>query len=370
MPPPARRSPPSTGAVLRHDPERRGFTSDNCSGAHPEVFSALLLANGGHQGAYGQDGYTARLKDTFRRHFGPAAEVFPVFNGTGANVVALQALTSRWGAVVCAERAHVNQEEGGGPEHVAGLKLLGIPSTDGKIGPRAVEAVLEASADEHSARPQVLSLTQATELGTCYTPKEVGDLAVCAHAHGLAVHMDGARLANAAASLDVPLSACTAAAGVDILSFGGTKNGLLFGECVVVLDPSRVSGTARLRKRTTQLASKMRFLSVQFEALLGGDLWHRSAARANAMARRLGSLLAQVEGVTVVRPVEVNSVFVIFPGTVPAALSGRYDLRPHEKNGNEVRLMCSFDTTEEDVRAFAAAVARAVDAREKGFRRP
>ncbi|MFJ3540273.1 threonine aldolase family protein [Streptomyces sp. NPDC090109] len=357
-------------AILRHDPGRRDFTSDNCSGAHPEILSALLLANGGHQEAYGKDGYTTHLKDTFRRHFGPVAEAFPVFNGTGANVVALQAVTSRWGAVVCADRAHVNQEEGGGPEHVAGLKLLGVPSTDGKIGPRAVEAVLRASADEHSARPQVLSLTQATELGTCYTPEEVRDLAVRAHAHDLAVHMDGARLANAAASLGVPLSACTADAGVDILSFGGTKNGLLFGECVVVLDPSRVSGVARLRKRTTQLASKMRFLSVQFEALLGGDLWQRNAAHANAMARLLGSLLAQVEGVKVVRPVEANAVFVIFSGAVLAPLSGRYDLRPDEKNRNEVRLMCSFDTTEEDVRDFAAALARAADVREKDFLRP
>ncbi|MFE5834319.1 threonine aldolase family protein [Streptomyces sp. NPDC056488] len=361
---------PSTGAVLRHDPERRGFTSDNCSGAHPEVFSALLLANGGHQEAYGKDDYTARLKDTFRRHFGPAAEVFPVFNGTGANVVALQAATSRWGAVVCAERAHVNQEEGGGPEHVAGLKLLGVPSTDGKIGPRAVEAVLQASADEHSARPQVLSLTQATELGTCYTPEEIHDLTVRAHAHGLAVHMDGARLANAAASLGVPLAACTTDAGVDILSFGGTKNGLLYGECVVVLDPSRVSGTTRLRKRTTQLPSKMRFLSVQFEALLGGDLWHRNAAHANTMAKLLGSLLSQAEGVIVVRPVEANSVFAVLPEGVPAALSERYELHRDQESRNETRLMCSFDTTEQDVRDFVAAVARAVDACEKSSRRP
>ncbi|MFF4173024.1 threonine aldolase family protein [Streptomyces sp. NPDC001744] len=370
MPPPVRRPPPSTGAVLRHDPGRRDFTSDNCSGAHPEVLSALLLANGGHQRSYGEDRYTAHLGDTFRRHFGPGAEVFPVFNGTGANVVALQAVTDRWGAAVCAGRAHVNQEEGGGPEHVAGLKLLGVPATDGKIGTASVEAVLETAEDQQHARPQVLSLTQATELGTCYTPEEVRVLAALAHAHGLAVHMDGARLANAAVSLDVPLSACTTDAGVDILSFGGTKNGLLLGECVVVLDPSRVSGTALLRKRTTQLASKMRFLSVQFEALLDGDLWHRNAAHANAMAKRLGSLLARVEGVTVTRPVEANSVFAVLPGTVLAALSRRYDLYLSDRLRNEARLMCSFDTTEEDVRDFAAAVARAAHAGEKDSRRP
>ncbi|MEU5583293.1 low specificity L-threonine aldolase [Streptomyces huasconensis] len=348
---------PSTDATLRHDPGWREFTSDNCSGAHAEILSALVLANGGHQQAYGEDDYTTRLDDTFRRHFGPVAQAFPVFNGTGANLIALQAVTDRWGAVLCAEQSHLTEDEGGAPEHVAGLKLLELSSRDGKISPGLVDRAVEAASDVHSARPQALSLAQATELGTCYTPEEIRALSACAHAHGLAVHMDGARLANAAVSLGVPLSACTTEAGIDILSFGGTKNGLLFGECVVILDPSRVSGLPYLRKRSTHLASKMRFLSVQFEALLEGDLWKRNASHANAMAARLGSLLSGLNGVTVTRPVEANSVFAALPRTVLARLLDRYTIYTNDESRGEVRLMCSFDTTERDVDAFGAALA-------------
>ncbi|QUI36153.1 low specificity L-threonine aldolase [Streptomyces alfalfae] len=347
---------PSTDATLRHDPGRREFTSDNCSGAHAEILSSLILANGGHQQAYGEDQYTARLDDAFRRHFGPAARAFPVFNGTGANVIALQAVTNRWGAILCAEQSHLTEDEGGAPEHIAGLKLLELPSEDGKISPHLIDRAVEAASDVHSAQPQAVSLAQATELGTCYTPEEIGALSACAHAHGLTVHMDGARLANAAAFLGVSLSACTTETGIDILSFGGTKNGLLFGECIVVLDPSRVMGIPYLRKRSTHLASKMRFLSVQFEALLEGDLWRRNASHANAMAARLGSLLSSLNGVRVTRPVEANSVFVTLPGAALARLLDRYTVYTNDEDRGEVRLMCSFDTTERDVDTFGAAV--------------
>ncbi|MFF9585715.1 threonine aldolase family protein [Streptomyces achromogenes] len=353
-------TPPVGAAVRRHDPGRRDFTSDNCSGAHPEILSALHVANGGHQQAYGMDRYTAHLEDTFRRHFGPDAQVFAVFNGTGANIIALQAVTSRWGAVICAEQAHLNEDEGGGPEHMAGLKLLGVPAVDGKLSPEVIDRTVAEANDVHSAPPRTLSLAQATELGTCYTPAEIRDLTARAHAHGLAVHMDGARLANAAVSLGVPLSACTTDAGVDILSFGGTKNGLLFGECVVALDPSRVSGMPYLRKRSAQLASKMRFLSVQFEALLDGDLWERNARRANAMATRLGMHLSRVEGVAVSRPVESNAVFATLPRAARARLADRYTLYLNDESRGEVRLMCSYDTTEEDVDDFAAAAEAAL----------
>jgi threonine aldolase len=346
-----------TDAVRRHDPRVRGFASDNYAGVHPEVLAAIALANGGHQVAYGEDEYTAHLQEVFRGHFGPRAEAFPVFNGTGANVVALQALTERWGAVVCAASAHINVDEGGAPERMGGLKLLTVPTPDGKLTPELIDREAWGFDDEHRAQPQVVSITQSTELGTCYTPEEIR--AICDHAHerGLAVHLDGSRIANAAATLGVPMRAFTTDAGVDVLSFGGTKNGLLLGECVVVLSPERVRAMKHLRKLSMQLASKMRFVSVQFEALLAGDLWLRSAAHANAMARRLESAVRAVEGVTVVRPVQANAVFARLPREVGERLQKRYRFYFWDESAGEVRWMCSFDTTEEDVDSFAAALA-------------
>lgn len=352
-----------TDAVRRHDPDRRGFASDNHAGVHPEILAALALANGGHQGAYGEDDYTARLQEVFRRHFGPRAEAYPVFNGTGANVVALQAVTDRWGAVICAACAHVNVDEGGAPERMAGLKLLPVPAADGKLTPGLIDREAWGLDDEHRAQPQAVSITQATELGTCYTPEEIR--AICDHAHqrGLAVHLDGSRIANAAAALGVPLARFTTDAGVDVLSFGGTKNGLLFGECVVVLDPARARAVRRLRKSSLQLASKMRFVSVQFEALLSGDLWLRGAAHANAMAQRLAAAVRRIEGVTVVRPVQSNAVFAVLPREVRERLRERHRFYVWDEAAGEVRWMCSFDTTERDVDAFAAAVAEEMSGR-------
>jgi threonine aldolase len=348
---------PATDAVRRHDPAVRGFASDNYAGVHPEVLAALALANGGHQVAYGGDAYTVGLQDLFRRHFGPAAEVFPVFNGTGANVTGLQALTERWGAVICAESAHINVDECGAPERVGGLKLLTVPTPDGKLTAGLIDRQAWGFDDEHRAQPQVVALTQTTELGTCYTPEEVR--AICDHAHerGMAVYMDGARLANAAATLGVPLAAFTTDAGVDVLSFGGTKNGLLLGECVVVLSPQRVRGMAYLRKLSMQLASKMRFVSVQFEALLAGDLWLRSAAHANAMARRLEAAVRAVDGVRVTQPVQSNAVFAVLPGEVGERLQKRHRFYFWDESTGEVRWMCAFDTTEQDVDVFVAALA-------------
>jgi threonine aldolase len=347
----------ATDAVRRHDPAVRGFASDNYAGVHPEVLTAIALANGGHQVAYGEDDYTTHLSSVFRRHFGPAAEVFPVFNGTGANVTSLQAVTERWGAVICAESAHIHVDECGAPERVGGLKLLTVPTADGKLTPELVDRQAYGFDDEHRAQPQVVSLTQTTELGTCYTPQEIA--AVCEHAHrlGMTVHMDGSRIANAAATLGVPMARFTTDAGVDILSFGGTKNGLLLGECVVVLSPQRVRSVRYLRKMSMQLASKMRFVSVQFEALLAGDLWLRSAAHANAMARRLDRAVRGIDGVDVVHPVQSNAVFARLPREVGERLQKRYRFYFWDEAAGEVRWMCSFDTTEADVDAFAAAVA-------------
>ena len=346
----------TTDARRHHDPATRGFASDNYAGAHPEVLAALALANGGHQTAYGEDAYTAHLQEVFRVHFGPRAEVFPVFNGTGANVVGLQAMTDRWGAVITADSAHIHTDEGGAPERVGALKLLPVPAEHGKLTPELVAREAYGWEDEHRAMPQVLSLTQSTELGTCYTPQELRALCEFAHEHGMSVHVDGARLANAAATLGLPLRAFTTDVGVDVLSFGGTKNGLLFGEAVVVLDPEAVKGLVRLRKSSLQLASKMRFVSVQFEALLAGDLWLRSAAHANAMARRLAEGARKVPGVQLLHPVEANAVFARLPHEAAERLRKRHRFYFWDEAAGDVRWMCAFDTTEADVDAFLAAL--------------
>jgi threonine aldolase len=347
---------PRTDARRRHNPDVRSFASDNYAGAHPEILAALALANGGHQVSYGDDEYTEHVQQVFRSHFGPYAQVYPVFNGTGANVVALQAVTDRWGAVVCADTAHIHVDECGAPERVGGLKLLTVPTPDGKLTPELIDREARGWDDEHRAMPQVVSITQATELGTVYTADEIK--AICDHAHerGMKVHLDGARIANAAATLDVPMRTFTNVAGVDLLSFGGTKNGMLLGEAVVVLDPDAVGAMKHLRKLSMQLSSKMRFLSVQFEALLAKDLWLRNARHSNAMARRLADGVRDVDGVEVLHPVQANGVFARLPHDVGERLQKQFRFYFWDEAAGDVRWMCSFDTTEEDVDAFAAAI--------------
>jgi threonine aldolase len=332
-----------------HDPSRRGFTSDNCAGVHPEVLAAIGAANGGHVASYGDDIYTGHLNEVFRGHFGPHASAYPVFNGTGANVIALESMTDRWSAVICADTAHINVDECAAPERVAGLKLLPVPTPDGKLTPSLLS--VHGRGDEHRAQPTVVSLTQSSELGTVYTPTEIADLCEHAHALGMKVHMDGSRLANAAAALDVPMSALLD--GVDVLSFGGTKNGLMFGEAVVVLNPDAAHGLKYLRKSAMQLSSKMRFVSAQFIALLEGDLWLRNARHSNAMARLLYETVRELPGVAVTRPPEANAVFAV----LTEELQKRCGFSPWDERTGEVRWVCSFDTTESDVEAFAAALA-------------
>ena len=348
-------SPSDTFTAL-HDTSSRGFASDNYAGVHPEVLAALAAANGGHQVSYGEDAYTARLHEVMARHLGREVGVFPVFNGTGANVLALQSMLPRWGAVVCSETAHIHTDENGAPERVAGIKLLTVPTPDGKLTPELVDRQAWGWGDEHHAQPLAVSITQTTELGTCYTADEIR--AICDHAHGLGmrVHLDGARIANAAASLDLPLRAFTTDVGVDVLSFGGTKNGLLGAEAVVVLDPESSHGLTYLRKMNMQLASKMRFISAQLVALLEDDLWLRSAQHANAMARRLHDAVVGLPGVAVVRPVQANAVFAILPPGVADRLQARFRFYYWNEATGEVRWMCAFDTTEADVDAFVSAL--------------
>ncbi|MGH9169398.1 MAG: threonine aldolase family protein [Acidimicrobiales bacterium] len=338
-----------------HHSSGRNFASDNYAGMHPAVLAAIAQANAGHQPSYGADECTARLGELMKRHFGNRCASYPVFNGTGANVIGLQAMTKRWDAVICAQSAHIDVDECGAPERVAGLKLLGAAAIDGKLTPAMVEARLPGLGDEHRAQPKVVSVSQATELGTCYTVDELAALAKAAHGHGLLLHMDGARLCNAAAWLDLPLRALTTDVGVDVLSFGGTKNGAMLGEAVVVLNPDAVDGMRYLRKAGMQLASKMRFISVQLEALLTGDLWLESARHANEMARRL-ELRLRAAGVPVTQAVQANAVFALLPAAVAARLREHFAFYTWDSHTGEVRLMTSWDTTEQDVDEFASLV--------------
>jgi threonine aldolase len=339
-----------------HDPNTRSFASDNYAGAHPEILAALADANGGHQIAYGEDVYTARLQDVMAAHLGPV-EVFPVFNGTGANVLSLQSVLPRWGAVICAETAHINTDENAAPERVGGLKLLTVTTPDGKLTPDLIDRQAFGWGDEHRAQPLAVSITQTTELGTVYTPDEIRAIADHIHPLGMSLHLDGARIANAAATLDLPLRAFTTDAGVDIVSFGGTKNGLLFGEAIAVLNPDASHGLIFLRKMNMQLASKMRFVSAQLIALLEGDLWLRSARHANAMATRLAAAVGSLDGVQITQQVQANAVFAVIDPAVAERLRQKFRFYDWNPATGEVRWMCAFDTTEADIDAFAAALA-------------
>ena len=347
-----------------HDTSSRGFASDNYAGVHPEVLAAIAEANGGHQVAYGEDVYTAELQRVMKSHFGEQAETFPVFNGTGANVTALTSMLPRWGAVVSAKTAHINTDEGGAPERVSGLKLLTVEVPDGKLTPELIDLEAWGWGDEHRAQPLAVSITNTTELGTLYSVDEIRAITDHAHSLGMKVHLDGARISNAAAALGVPLREFTTDAGVDILSFGGTKNGLLYGEAVVVLNPEASEGLTYLRKLNMQLASKMRFVSAQLIALLADDLYLRSAGHANAMAARLRSALeAQIDsgaitGLSFSQATDANAVFAVLPAGVADTLRESFRFYDWDAAANEVRWMASFDTTEDDIDAFVAAISR------------
>lgn len=345
-----------------HDPSWRGFASDNYAGVHPDALAAIEAANGGHQVAYGEDVYTARLQDVIRDQFGAGAEVFPVFNGTGANVVALTSVLPRWGAVVAASTAHINTDEAGAPERMTGIKLLTVPTPDGKLTPELVAREAWGWGDEHRAQPLAVSITQATEMGTVYTAAEVRAIADFAHAHGMALHIDGSRMWNAAAALGLPLHAFTTEAGVDILSLGGTKNGLLGVEAVVVLDTERAAGLTYLRKFTMQLASKMRFASAQLLALFDGELGIRNAAHANAMAARLRAALevgladGVLPGLAFTQDTAANAVFATLPTATADRIRERVRFYDWDRARGEVRWMTAWDTTEGDVDDFVAVI--------------
>lgn len=341
----------------------RGFASDNYAGTHPEVLAAVAAANIGHASAYGGDAWTSRFTGIARELFGNDTEAFPVFNGTGANVLSLQAALPRWGAVVCAKSAHINVDEGGAPEKVAGLKLLSVPTDDGKITPELVDREAWGWGDEHRAQPLAISISQSTEFGTCYSIDEIRALAEHAHERGMVLHMDGSRLGNAAAHLGTSLASITSEAGVDVLSLGGTKNGLLGAEAVLALNPQAVPGLAYLRKLNMQLGSKMRFVSAQLSALYEGELWLRSATHSNTMAARLRDGIEQLiadgkgDGITLPYATQSNVVFANLPDEVKARAHAAFHFYDWPGNATLVRLMCAFDTTPEDVDALLAVIA-------------
>lgn len=353
---------------------QRSFASDNNAGVHPDILQAIINANEGHVVAYGDDPYTQRAVDTFKRHLGDETAVYFVFNGTAANVLGLKAITRSYNAVICSANAHIHWDECGAPEQIAGVKLLTCETPDGKLTIDRVKQHMHGFGDEHHIQPKVISITQSTELGTLYTVEEIKTLADYAHANDMLLHMDGARICNAAVALDLPLRALTRDAGVDVLSFGGTKDGLMGGEAVLFFGaptpnlPQGRSASLRgretedfkfIRKQNMQLASKMRFIAAQFEALLAGDLWRRNACNANAMAQRLALAVRDIPGVEIAYPVQANAVFAILPKRVIAALQARtffYVWSELDDERSIVRWMCSWDTTEEDVDRFAAFV--------------
>jgi threonine aldolase len=334
----------------------RAFASDNYAGAHPEVLAALADANRDHVVSYGDDPWTARANELLRAQFGPQAQPWLVFNGTAANVLALGSLTRSWEGVVTPDTSHLHVDEAAAPERMAGVKLFTLPTPDGKLAPDQIPPLLARAGDEHSPQVRVVSIANATELGTVYSPSEIRALADVAHEHGLLLHVDGSRLANAAAALGASLAEITVEAGVDVLSLGLTKNGALGVEAVVFLREPQPDGFAWVRKQHAQLASKMRFMAAQVVAMFEGDLWLRSATHANAMAAMLAAEVDGIPGVRITRPVQANAVFAIVPPDVADAVREKFKFYTWDESTGEVRWMCSWDTTEDDVRAFAAAL--------------
>ena len=340
----------------------RGFASDNYAGVHPQILEALTRVNSGHQVAYGDDSITAELDERMAELFGRPVEIYPVFNGTGANVVALSSILNQWEAVVCTESAHIHMDEGGAPEKVAGIKLWTVPGVNGKLTPDLIRSAAHDFGFVHYAQPGAVSIAQSTEMGTVYTVEEVAAIGECAHELGLRLHMDGARIANAAVSLGVPVADFTINAGVDILSFGGTKNGMLMGEVIVVFNPDVVRGVEYFRKSYMQLNSKMRFASAQMIALLSDNLWLSSAAHANAMAQKLKSAVEQIPGIAIEVPTDANAVFARLPAEVVERLQEKWRFYTWD-SPTLARWMCTWDTQESDVDAFVAGIATEMAAR-------
>jgi threonine aldolase len=331
---------------------KRGFASDNNAGAHPDILKEIISVNFGHTTGYGADIYTEKAIQLFKDQLGRDTDVFFVFNGTAANVLGITAVTRSWNSVITAFTAHIEQDECGAPEKYSGCKVLTVDTPDGKLTPEMLDRHMHGFDFEHHAQPRVISITQATEMGTIYTASEIKLLSDHAHRHGMLLHMDGARISNAAVALNLPFKTFTTDAGVDVLSFGGTKNGMIFGEAVCFLKPGLSENFKYIRKQGMQLASKMRFISAQYIAWFQNDLWKRCAAHSNTMAALLYKKVKDIDGVTVTQPVQSNGVFAIIPRSVAARLQKNYFFYPWDEQRSEYRWMTSWDTTEEDIDNF------------------
>jgi len=329
----------------------RGFASDNNSGVHPDVLKAIEKVNVGHAVGYGDDDVTYQAVAKFKEVFGDKTDVFFVYNGTGANVIAIQALASPFNAVICPQTAHINVDECGAPEKHAGCKLLPVESTNGKLTVEGIQQYMHGFGSEHHSQPKIISITQATELGTVYSIDEIKAIASFAHLHDMYLHMDGARIANAAASLGCGFKEMTVDAGVDVLSFGGTKNGLMFGEAVVIFNQN-IQAVKYIRKQTAQLHSKMRFIAAQFLAIMTDDLWLKNAKHANLMAQKLAAKLKPLHQIQLTQKVDSNGVFAIIPKSIIESLQKEFFFYTWDESCNEVRWMTSFDTQVEDIDRF------------------
>jgi len=340
----------------------RSFASDNNAVVHPEVLEAIRHANEGHAVGYGDDPHTESAVGKFREQFGADVEVFFVFNGTAANTLSLQALTRPFHAVLCPELSHIYTDECGAPERFTGCKLVPLPAPAGKLTVEAVAEAYHGIGDQHHVQPRVISITQATEMGTVYKSAEIEELARFAHEREMFLHMDGARISNAVAAERLTLRQATRDLGVDVLSFGGTKNGLMGAEAVVFFRPNLAQDFLFVRKQGMQLASKMRYMSAQMEALLTNDLWRRNAEHANRMAQLLEQAIRKIPGIKIVYPVQANGVFAQIPREAIEKIQEQYFFYVWSEAESVVRWMCSFDTTEEDVREFAKFVEKVVGA--------
>lgn len=330
----------------------RGFGSDNFSGVLPEVFQALEEAAYGHQHSYGEDKYSEKAIQDFKKVFGENINVFFVYNGTGANILSLSAFAHSYHAVICAETAHINVDECGAIEKQTGCKLLTVPTFDGKLTTGLIANHMHGFGDQHHSQPRLISLTQCTELGTAYTPEELKEICDYAHAHHMFVHMDGARLSNAITHLGCDPKAITSEAGIDVLSFGGTKNGMMFGEAVIFFNPDVAQDVIFIRKQLMQLHSKTRFIAAQFSAILKDNLWLKTAGHANRMAQMLAREAAKIPGIRITQEVQGNEIFAIIPREKITTLQEKCFFYTWDENASEVRWVCSFDTTESDIIEF------------------
>lgn len=344
--------------IINDTPCRYLFASDNSSGVHPAILKEIEMANRGHVRGYGDDEYTREALSLFRKQLGAGTEAFPVFTGTAANVLCLAGVMRSWNSVITASTAHLEQDECGAPEKFTGCKVLVVDTPDGKVTAELIERHIHGFGFEHHSQPRVISVTQSTEMGTVYTPEELAKLADYAHSRGMYLHMDGARLANAAVSLNLPFKAFTTDCGVDILSFGGTKNGMMYGEAVCFLRKGLSADFKYLRKQAMQLASKMRFISAQFIAYFRDDLWRDCASQANRMAGLLADRISRLEGVRITQKVQSNGVFVIIPDEVAESVRREWFFYPWNERLSEYRLMTGWDTTEKDIEEFVSALRR------------